>query len=428
MDRITLNQIVVDGSTVRYEYTAQGDVGRYFKPADPFFVQYDEDMSGVPEAILAIPFLSNVLPVAWITGSVVMVKTADKCFFETMETVRQNFSTLYAGTGVSFTGGLEAGCLEDCCYEDTGKAAAFFSGGVDSYCTLIRHAEKKPDLLTVWGSDIFLDDEAGWENVKSSTLETAQIYGLKASFIKSSFRKFINYETLDRDFSKALNNIWWGGVQHGIGIAAHAAPYAWKNQIGTLYFAASYSVLDKNLIWGSMPSLEGEMRFGSCAVHHDGFELSRQDKIMEIARYREKTGMPVKLRVCWQSKGGSNCCSCEKCYRTAMGFLVSGFDPNHYNLNMDLSVENLNNIKNLIVWGSPSYVSHKFWDPIKDVAVRNKRALKKLWYFPHIKWIYKIEFTDLTNNPIRKRVERITGIKAKLKKTVPEALYRKIKH
>ena len=425
MGEIRLNKIDVSGRRVVYDYTAGDGAKKYFNFSQPFFIEYDEDISMVPAAILVIPFLVNVLPVAWLTGSDIFVESADKTFCTGIPKIKQGFQDMYPS--VKFSGNFTVAGIVDCSYEFSGKTAAFFSGGVDSYCTLVRNIGHLPDLITLWGSDIALKDLSGWNRVKKATFETAADFGLGSVFIKSSFRNFINYEALDSEFLGVLRNGWWGGIQHGIGIIGHAAPYAWKHRISVLYFAATLSVKDTDVQWGSYPTVDGEVKFGSCDVRHDSFDYTRQDKIAELACFRKKTGNPVKLRVCWESPGGGNCCGCEKCYRTIMGILVAGGDPNDYNLPVILNRDTFEKIKTLVVWGSKRYISYRYWDPIKQAAVENKPLLKKSGRWKYVKWLVKIDFSDIENNRFRKKQQTGFTVKSTLKEIMPGFVLRKLK-
>ena len=63
---------------------------------------------------------------------------------------------------INFLGKIHADKLENNSYSENNGAAAFFSGGVDAFNTLVNHAEEKPVLLTLWGADVKLDDVSGW--------------------------------------------------------------------------------------------------------------------------------------------------------------------------------------------------------------------------------------------------------------------------
>lgn len=36
------------------------------------------------------------------------------------------------------------------------------------------------------------------------------------------------------------------------------------------------------------------------------------------------------MRVCWESTGGSNCCNCEKCWRTILALYAEGENSREY--------------------------------------------------------------------------------------------------
>lgn len=40
-----------------------------------------------------------------------------------------------------------------------------FSGGVDSLASYIRHREKKPNLIMIWGADIPISQEGFWRKL-----------------------------------------------------------------------------------------------------------------------------------------------------------------------------------------------------------------------------------------------------------------------
>lgn len=63
---------------------------------------------------------------------------------------------------------------------------------------------------------------------------------------------------------------------------------------------------------------------------HDGYEFNRQMKVHNIIFFSKSTRKKISLRVCWESEGGSNCCHCEKCFRTILAVYAEGENPNDY--------------------------------------------------------------------------------------------------
>ena len=97
-------------------------------------------------------------------------------------------------------------------------------------------------------------------------------------------------------------------------------------------------------------------------IHHDGCGRSRNDKINAVA------GWPVaadNLRVCWRNSDPSqNCGICEKCIRTALGFLANGHAIPK-SLRADISVAD--------ILGCPTdnKVQRDRFRQLRDLAVRN---------------------------------------------------------
>ena len=87
MGKIKLNSIKITGSRILFDYSVSDDIKKYFNLQQPFFIEYGEDVSMVPEAILAIPFFANFLPVAWVTGSALCAESADKNFVENVDEI-----------------------------------------------------------------------------------------------------------------------------------------------------------------------------------------------------------------------------------------------------------------------------------------------------------------------------------------------------
>ena len=72
-------------------------------------------------------------------------------------------------------------------------------------------------MLTLWGSDIKIDDQLGWNNVRKHVDETAMMFGLEKIYIKTNFRTFINEGMLNLLVVQSGDS-WWHGFQHGIGL------------------------------------------------------------------------------------------------------------------------------------------------------------------------------------------------------------------
>ena len=418
MKNIVVNDVKIDKNKINVDYSVGNELKKYFNLDEDFFVEYEEDMSSVPKAIAVIPFIVNVLPIIWLTDSVLEVNELDETFYNSIPKFKQGYADMYPD--VEFKGSISVKNIVNCDYEKKDRCATFFSGGLDSYSTLINHLDEKPDLVALWGSDITFEDEIGWEKVKNKIFEVGEKYGLKPVFIKSSFRRFILEGNLSKDFEEILNDGWWHGVQHGIGLIGHIAPYAYKNKILTQYIASSYCNKDGKVTCASYPTIDNNIKFASCNIVHDQFEFNRQDKIKYVIDYCNKNQNKIELRVCWQSNGGGNCSKCEKCYRTIMGILVEGEDPNQYGFKVNKEV-----IKYLKIYITEYYDFNlsaiKIWKQIQKRAIEKKYILKDSYYYKDIKWIFNFDFDNYKKNFKRRKQK----VKEMIYRYTKELLYRK---
>ena len=324
---MTIDAVEISARRIVFKYSVQGDWKKYFNADAEFFIEYSEDISQTPKDIAVIPFLCNVLPIAWVFDAEIVVDELDYDFYEHLPKIKQAYVEMYPR--MKFGGKLTVGTLVRHDYEVGNETAAFFSGGADSFDTLIAHAEEHPALITLFGSDVKLTDTEGWKLVNRHALDTAKQFQCKNLFITSAFRTFLKEGALHKFVVPLANDGWWHGFQHGIGIISHAAPYAYLHKLKTIYIASSFSHKYK-FTCASDPTIDNHVRIGKCVTIHDGYDFSRQDKIRRICDFKRRTGLPIQLRVCWQSSGGQNCCACEKCYRTICGILAEGENPTDF--------------------------------------------------------------------------------------------------
>ena len=322
--RLTVDAVNISGQRIVFKYTVQGDWKRFFNERTEFFIEYSEDISDTPKDIAVIPFLCNVLPIAWVTDAEVVVEELDYDFYTHLAKIKRGYVDMYPR--MKFGGKLTVGNLVRHDYKVGKKTAAFFSGGADSFDTLIAHAKEHPTLVTLRGSDVKLTDIKGWELVSNHALETARQFKCKNLFVTSAFRLFLNEGALSALVEPLANDNWWSGFQHGIGIIGHVAPYAYLHRLKTIYIASSFTAKFEYTC-ASDPTIDNHVRIGKCTTVHDGYEFSRQDKIRRICEFKRATGTPIRLHVCWQSAGGENCCACGKCYRTICAILAEGENP-----------------------------------------------------------------------------------------------------
>lgn len=409
MNNVTLNKVIVNKNRVDYEYIADGLIKEYLKLDNKFFVEYNIDISDIPESILVIPFLCNMLPISWVCDAEIKVNEIDKVFYESIKDFKQGYINMYPK--VAFKGSLIVNKIVDNSYITSENTAAFFSGGVDAFSTLISHVDEKPTLVTLWGSDVKLSDVEGWNIVKKHAIETAKEFYTNNVFIKTSFRLFLEEGKLGDLVYKKAGDYWWHGFQHGIGLIGHIAPYAYKNKLSKVYIASSFTEKEKGKVTcASDPTIDNFVRIASCETIHDGYEFTRQDKVHNIVTFKRESNKKFELRVCWESEGGRNCCSCEKCYRTIYGIIAEKANP--YELGFD--IDDIDKIEKELKYKIVlSNILIPLWKDIQNRFIDNKEFL-----YEQYRWIYDVDFDNINNNFRKKYLNKLYRVIYKIKRKI----------
>ena len=324
---IKVNQIKRQGSVCRIWFSTSRKLRKYFN-GSVFYVDYFEDISSVPDGLLLVPFVANLLPLVWLTDATLFLPELDSEFYSSLPRIKDGYQTMYKN--MSFKGEvILAKPLEGRYYtadEKTAKTALFFSGGCDAVSSLVEHVREAPILMTIWGADIKLSNENGWKNVASKVLKVSKDFNLgNPKFIKSNFRELYDDYYPDILVTKS-DDYWWHGFQHGLGLIGLAAPLAYIHNIGVVYIASSFTCGYSGTC-ASDPLIDNNVRFIDTRIVHDQYGLSRQNKLKLISQYSAQNNLRIPLRVCWLSSFGENCCRCEKCARTIMGLIAENQNP-----------------------------------------------------------------------------------------------------
>lgn len=186
--------------------------------------------------------------------------------------------------------------------------ALCFTGGVDSFFSLLCGDHRPTHLLFVVGFDV--DEADGWRSaeVVRTVQDVAAAVGCAALVARSDLRRH-----------PAFAAVSW---EHTHGAALAAVGHALHRTIATLVVPPSYAQ-SRLVPWGSRPDLDARWSVpGRLTVEHGDASGRRVDRVLAIAAH------PLvhrHLRVCWQNVEGSlNCGACEKCVRTMV--MLAGAD------------------------------------------------------------------------------------------------------
>lgn len=187
------------------------------------------------------------------------------------------------------------------------KVACFFTGGVDSFYTLLKHKEEITTIVYVHGFDLWLHETEFREMTANRIREIAKQFG----------KELIEVETNLLYFSHKICD--WASQYYGSALASVALLLS--NTIGKIYIASS---LNTEVLYprGSHPDLDHLWNTEEIEIIHDGCESTRLNKVKVISKNEIALN---NLRVCLDRRWGLyNCSKCEKCVRTMLSLYISG--------------------------------------------------------------------------------------------------------
>lgn len=392
-----------EGKKVTFDYELSKEIKKYFS-SQKFFVEYDVVIASVPENILIIPFLANVLPISWFAGFDVYVNELDKEFYEAMSKVKLQFEKFYPKILERKSNLIVENLIDSQEEINFTKNAMLFSGGVDAYTTYLRHFEEKLDLITIWGADIKLNEEDQWQELYNYSQNTELIKNNDKFFIKTNLRDFYTFKV-----DKLLVNLgWWGKVQHGLALTCICAPLAYIKKYSIIYIASSYTRKENYdfIIWGSMPEIDNDISWAITNIKHDADELTRQEKINEIISKSRELKVKPKLRVCYNEfKSELNCNTCEKCCRTIFAIMIMNECPNKYGFNIDIGI--FDYLNKIMKKRFTSEGNRLFWIEIYNQTLKSDKYFNS----DMPEWNNKYtEFINNLNNNIQLGIHDINGI------------------
>lgn len=185
-------------------------------------------------------------------------------------------------------------------------AACFFSGGVDSFYSALKHRDETTHLILIHGFDLPLTKHGLRHTASRAMSEAAAEMG----------KELVEVETNLRYFSDPL--VSWEDY-HGGALASVALLF--QHLFGKVIIPSSHDYANM-FPWGSHPLLDHLWSTESTELEHDGCEATRIDKVVEIG---ESKAAMKHLRVCFENRGGAyNCGKCEKCTRTMINLRAVG--------------------------------------------------------------------------------------------------------
>ena len=199
--------------------------------------------------------------------------------------------------------------------DSAGRTALFFSGGVDSFSSLLRNQVPDQtgyhtpidDLIMIWGADVPLGQVEAFARMRQRYQPVAGAMG----------KRFIDVATNLRETRWAQTN--WARQSHGAFLAS--AGLSLERRYRRLLIASSVPITHRMAGWGSHPMVDPLFSTSTTQVMIDAAGESRDRKVERVA---ESELALNHLRVCWRSGTDQNCGACLKCYRTMIALELYG--------------------------------------------------------------------------------------------------------
>jgi hypothetical protein len=190
---------------------------------------------------------------------------------------------------------------------DTGtRTGLVFSGGVDSFYSLMRYPGKIDDIIFIQGFEIAQRNPDRQAAFEAMIKRTAKATGTRPVMLETNFREHPLFETP-----------YFGDTHGGLLAAAGHVLFG----LDTLVISSSFPVYYSKP-WGSHFDTDKFFSSREVTMEHFGQKMWRTEKLLDIAGERV---VQENLAVCFENfESTSHCGYCEKCLRTEIILTISG--------------------------------------------------------------------------------------------------------
>jgi len=279
-------------SRLSFNVCYKGTVGSIWFSTDA------EQIAGDGELFLS----SLLLPAMRLGETLVIDKAVSPPLMENVDKLQDIFSSFYPKFQKI---AIETEVRRESSGPSPTEVASFFSGGIDSFYTLIKNNHEITTLVYVQGFDVWAHETEFLEKVHPRVVKIA------AEFDK----KLITVRTNIHEFSDKFAE--WAYEYHRCALASVA--HLLSPVIRKIYIPSScgYKYL---LPYGSHLVADPLWSTNKVSIVHDGEEATRPLKVKRVC---ENQSALENLRVCLNRKYGNyNCGKCEKCKRTMLNLYV----------------------------------------------------------------------------------------------------------
>ncbi len=194
-----------------------------------------------------------------------------------------------------------------------------FSGGVDSWYTMLKNIDEITHLILIRGFDLPGSREDRWQNAVLQQQKIADHFGKQLVTVSTNIKKYSDISKPSAGWGKLYHGNFWR-PSHGSALCSvlltHQTLFSKSIIAASLHYKYHYP-------YGSHPDLDILWSSGDMPIIHDGHERVRADKLLYAI---DKNPLILQhLRVCqFPVTDAYNCCHCEKCLRTMIILRIAG--------------------------------------------------------------------------------------------------------
>lgn len=289
--------------------------------SQPLHLTYPQevDLGSLPNSIVDIPLITNVIPVIWFSGKEYSIEEMDEDLYHSLITIKEFFKRFFYNT--SWEGELRPKLLvKNKLPKAKPQAAALFTGGLDSTTTVFRHIHENLSLIS-------------FNEAHKTAVEFSQIHHLNLYTIQTNCLRFLKLTDLDKatlDITK-----WFWDTTMGLSWVGSAAPFLYVTGMQHLYIPSGFTWQafifpdGQTMRQPASPLIDDNVSPIGLQARHDAFTMTRTDKIKFISTYCKEHNIPKpQLMVCTYHKRSdttySNCNKCTKCLITMLDIIAIG--------------------------------------------------------------------------------------------------------
>jgi hypothetical protein len=289
-----------DGVSIRAELTPG------VKSYDIFFRSNDIELTKNTEVLLA----AGLLPAMKIGSTLVANGVISQKLFNSIESISNFFHTLNPHLKKIKIKNLVPQPANP---PKENRVGVFFSAGVDSFYSLLKHEDEITDLIFIHGFDISLDNYPLRKKLAKTIRKIGANFGKRVIEIETNLRSFYQHSFIQPYL------LWQYGFLTTLASAGHLLFPFFRR----FFIASTHTLADNYRPYsGSHPASDSLWGTEALEFIHDGCEATRVDKATLVA----KSGLALNsLRVCGRNTEKTyNCGGCEKCIRTMINLHCVG--------------------------------------------------------------------------------------------------------